>query len=36
MDCRNKDFRGLLAYKKAFEQGYLVFDMTLLFPNIIV
>jgi len=36
MDNKNKDFRDLLAYKKAFEQGCQIFNLTLLFPNSIV
>lgn len=33
MDSKNRDFRDLLAYKKAFEQGCQIFDLTLLFPK---
>ena len=32
MDEKYKDFRDLIAYKKAFEQGCKVFDLTLTFP----
>jgi len=32
MEEKYKDFRDLIAYKKAFEQGCKVFDLTLTFP----
>lgn len=33
MDRKFNDFRDLIAYKKAFEQGCKVYDLTLTFPK---
>lgn len=33
MDKKFGDFRDLIAYKKAFEQGCVVFELTLSFPK---
>ncbi len=33
MDKKFNDFRDLIVYKKAFEQGYKVFELSLSFPK---